>query len=219
MNYIVIDLEFTVMRQKKHLSDIIEIGSVKLTVDEGEIAMTDLFHSYVRPSTSPVITPLTTAFTGITQRQVDSAPPFPEAIQNFANWLGEEPYYLLAWGPDDKLMLVKQCEQHGLGLGWIRNYNDIQLQFTYQQGGNKGGRWGLTKALAALNIPFFGTQHRALDDAFNTAKLFKEIFPLLKLQENNAAEERMQERAIVYSTGREAHRPFSQLAKLLETAI
>lgn len=220
MNYIVLDMEFTVMKGRKYLTEIVEIGAVKLCHDADGLAMIDLFHTHVKPTERPCITPMTTAFTGITQHQIDAAPLYPAAIGTFIEWLGNEPYYLIAWGPDDKQMLVQQCNKHDLPLDWILNYNDIQLPFTYEQGGNNGGRWGLAKALAAQQLPFFGTHHNALDDAFNTAKLFKSMFPKLTLQHNNAAHESVAEAKLVYSTGREINNPFSKLAELeLNTAM
>lgn len=53
MKYVVLDLEFTVLRTKKYLAETLEIGAIALTADqEGTLNMTDLFHSYVRPSRS-----------------------------------------------------------------------------------------------------------------------------------------------------------------------
>ncbi|MCK9858307.1 3'-5' exonuclease [Paenibacillus sp. ATY16] len=218
MNYIVFDLEFTVLKDRSSLADILEIGAIKINEIEGELAMVDLFHTYVRPSEHPIITPRTTAFTGITQAQVDAAPNFSDVIQSFIEWLGNS-YYLIAWGPDDKQMLVKQCRKQHINPDWIKNYNDIQLPFTYGQGGNNGGRFGLTKALQLNQITFIGTHHNALDDAFNTAKLFKSIFGQLVLKENNAAIESEAESKIVYSTGREVNNPFAKLAGLQVNAV
>lgn len=215
MNYIVFDLEFTVLRQKQYMADILEIGAIKLSDEGGYLSMVDLFHTYVRPSNFTTITALTTQFTGITQEQVNAAPTFKEAALDFKHWLGDRTYYLCSWGPDDKHQLIRHCTQHNIELDWIQNYNDIQLMFTRLQGGDHGQRWGLKRALASAEIPFFGNHHNALDDAFNTAKLFSRIFPQLSLQENNAADEQSFSTSLVYSTGYEKHTPFSQLAELL----
>ncbi|WP_248928642.1 3'-5' exonuclease [Paenibacillus hamazuiensis] len=219
MYYIVFDLEFSVLRNRQYNADILEIGAIKLLEEDGQLAMIDLFHTHVRPSQHRTITPLTTQFTGITQEQVDNAPSFHEAASAFKEWLGEDTYYLCSWGPDDKYQLVRHCREHNLGLDWICNYNDIQLMYTRLQGGDYGQRWGLKKALKAAHLPFFGNHHNALDDAFNTAKLFKLIFAKLIFEKNNAAYESAYTTSLVYSTGNEKFTPFSGLAALLEQAM
>jgi inhibitor of KinA sporulation pathway (predicted exonuclease) len=218
MNYIVFDLEFTVLRKQQHLADILELGAIKLSGAEGSLSMVDLFHSYVRPNHYKIISPLTTEFTGITQEQVNSAPSFSEVVSDWKAWLGEEPYYLCSWGPDDKFQLIHHCRIHNVELDWIRNFNDIQLPFTRLQGGDHGQRWGLKRALEAMEMTFVGKQHNALDDAFNTVKVFRKIFPQLRLEENNAAQEPVYSTSLVYSTSGVTNRPFEQLARLLGMA-
>jgi inhibitor of KinA sporulation pathway (predicted exonuclease) len=219
MNYIVFDMEFTVLRKSQHTADILEVGAIKLSDDDGQLSMVDLFHTYVKPYHHRTITALTTDFTGITQEQVDTAPAFKEVVNDFKSWLGEEPYYLCSWGPDDKHQLLRHCSIHNVEVGWIQNYNDIQLIFTRLQGGDHGQRWGLKRALEAKDISFLGKPHNALDDAFNTAKLFISIFPMLKLEENNAATERRYTTSLVYSTGEDKNTPFRRLAEMLGMAI
>lgn len=219
MHYIVFDMEFAVMRQKRHTAEILEIGAIKLNDESGTLAMVDLFQTHVRPTYFTTITPLTTEFTGITQKQADQAPSFKEAVSRFQSWLGASPYFMCSWGPDDKHQLVRQCRLHRIGLDWIQNYNDIQLMFTRLQGADHGQRIGLKKALAVSGMDFVGNHHNALDDAFNTAKLFKLIFPRLRLEENNAATERPNASSLVYTTGESVNRPFKHLAKLLRTTV
>jgi inhibitor of KinA sporulation pathway (predicted exonuclease) len=219
MNYIVFDMEFTVLRRSQYLADILEIGAIKLSDEGGQLSLVDLFHTHVRPNNYKTITPLTTEFTGITQEQVNNAPAFKDVVNDFTCWLGDSPYFMCSWGPDDKYQLVRHCALHKIELDWIQNYNDIQLMFTRLQGADHGQRFGLKKALAATEIDFLGSHHNALDDAFNTAKLFKKIFPYLSLEKNNAVTEQQYSTSLVYSTGDDLNKPFSQLAELLGMAI
>lgn len=221
MNYIVFDMEFTVLRKQQHLSDILEIGAIKLCDDDGEPAMVDLFHTYVQPSAHKSISPLTTEFTGITQQQVDNAPTFRDAADQFRGWLGDAPYYLCSWGPDDKFQLLRHCTLHKVNMDWVQNFNDIQLAHTRLKGGDHGQRWGLKRALDDAGITFIGSQHNALDDAFNTAKLFVRMFPQLTLSQNFAADELKYTTTVVYSTSVEEqkHNPFSQLAEKMGFTI
>lgn len=220
MKYIVFDLEFTVQRKQQWLSEIIEIGAIELQTDDtGQLAFVDLFHTHVQPSRNPILSKLTTDFTGITQEQINSAPGIDDAINLFREWLGEEPYYLFAWGPDDRQHFVSECRAHSIELNWLQNYNDLQLQFTRLQGKEYRQRLGLSKSLTLLDIPFFGKQHNALDDAYNTAKIFTKIFSQLTFEQNNAAEDYSYTTEIVFSTGHEENRPFGQLAALLRMAL
>ena len=189
MNYIIFDLEFTVLRNQRYLSEIIEMGAIKVQEHDGQLMMLDLFHTHVRPYSNPWLSPLTIEFTGIQQEQIDAAPSFKDAVVKFQEWLGDTPYYLCSWGPDDKYQLLRHCNVHKINVDWICNFNDIQLMFTRLQGHDYGQRLSLKRSLDALSIQFIGNQHNALDDAFNTTKIFKKIFPQLTLEENNAAEE------------------------------
>ncbi|WP_172200028.1 3'-5' exonuclease [Saccharibacillus qingshengii] len=219
MKYIVFDLEFTVLRTQKHLAETLEIGAIELLADqEGTLYMNDLFHSYVQPSRS-IISRLTTEFTGITQEQADAAPRFEEAIDAFKTWLGDGEYHLCAWSKEDKYQLTGECRRHGMDVSWIRNYNDLQLAYTElkEPGSSSRQRRGLSKALEAENVSFLGSQHRAIDDAFNTAKLFRLLYPFVKLETNNAAEEAVYATEIVFSTEtEERYNPFAGLAGLLQ---
>lgn len=216
--YIIFDLEFMVVRKHQHLADIIEIGAIKMTEQEGTLVMTDVFHSYVKPSRQYKLTPETTPFTGITQDQVDQAPSFPEALKAFQEWIGEAPYYLCAWGMDDKYQFIQHCRYHQISLDWLQNYNDLQLAFTRLHQSDHRQRIGLKRALDLLQLPFIGEPHRATDDAYNTAKIFLSIFPSIQLVTNNAAEDQLYVSEMVYSTGSEENHPFSKLAEMLGMA-
>lgn len=221
MKYIVFDLEFTVVRFVQRPCEIIEFGAIELRqAENGDLRMTDLFHSYVRPSVYPVLSSETVKFTGVTQHNVDQAPCFSEALTLFKEWLGqEETYYLCAWSGDDKQQLIRQCRAEDLDLSWLRNYNDIQHPISLMHNQGMYRRIGLTQALELQGLTYCGRPHTALDDAFNTARLFERNFSKLTLEHNNAAEEPLYSSRLVYSTGTEANLPFSQLAHLLGQAI
>ena len=218
MDYIIYDLEFTVSRSTRYSSEIIDIGAVKVAPidDEGNLGIIDSFHTYVRPSNKSVLSADTIQFTGITQKDIDAAPLFPEAVQQFIEWLPDS-YFLCSWGPDDKSKFLSHCRTHQMKVNWIKNHNDIQKQISRalrKEGGSR--QLGLSQALTMSGILFDGTQHRALDDAINTAKVFIHHFDQLKLAENSAADEEGTKSKLVYSSGDDdKHNPFGDLAKLL----
>jgi inhibitor of KinA sporulation pathway (predicted exonuclease) len=218
MNYIIYDLEFTVIRKQEWLAEIIEIGAVKVKEADGKLEITDTFQSFVKPLRDSSFTQHTTTFTGITQQDIQSAPSLPYAIDAFRTWIGTESYFMCAWGPDDKYQLVKSCNEHKISLEWIRNHNDIQKQFSRNRSTDTAYRQiGLKKALEMMEISFEGSHHRAVDDAANTAKVFIAAFEDFTLEVNNASEESIYTTHTVYETGdNEPNTPLGNLAELLK---
>ncbi|MBB6023231.1 inhibitor of KinA sporulation pathway (predicted exonuclease) [Paenibacillus sp. JGP012] len=222
MPYIIYDLEFTVSRNTRYSSEIIDIGAVKVSEDtNGVLAVTDTFHTYVRPSNKPVLSTDTVQFTGITQKDIDAAPLFPAALTRFIEWMGAEPYYMCSWGPDDRSKLISHCRTHQLDVAWITNHNDLQQQWSRVM--RKDGKFrqlGLAQALELCGIEFDGTQHRALDDAINTAKVFMHQFDQFTLEHNCAADDEGVTSKVVYSSAaqdEEKESPFGNLANLFKT--
>ncbi|MGF9697525.1 MULTISPECIES: 3'-5' exonuclease [Paenibacillus] len=221
MPYIIYDLEFTVSRNARYSSEIIDIGAVKVTEGADGLYVSDTFHTYVRPSNKSVLSTDTIQFTGITQKDIDAAPLFPEALQNFIAWMGNDVYYMCSWGPDDRSKLISHCRTHQLDVAWITNHNDLQQQWsrTVRKEG-KFRQLGLTQALELCGIEFDGTQHRALDDAINTAKVFMHQFDRFSLETNCAADDEGIASKVVYSSSTDddvKESPFGNLAHLFKT--
>ncbi|KTF94892.1 hypothetical protein cypCar_00046003 [Cyprinus carpio] len=83
---IIIDFESTCWREKSSCGqEIIEFPAVLLNVSNGEVESE--FHSYVQPQEHPVLSAFCTELTGITQDQVDSAPPLHICLSRFTRWL------------------------------------------------------------------------------------------------------------------------------------
>jgi len=222
MPYIIYDLEFTVSRNTRYSSEIIDIGAVKVSeAPVTGLTVTDTFHTYVRPSNKSVLSTDTVQFTGITQKDIDAAPLFPSALTQFINWMGIEPYYMCSWGPDDRNKLISHCRTHQLDVAWITNHNDLQQQWSRAM--HKEGKFrqlGLAQALELCGIEFDGTQHRALDDAINTAKVFMHQFDKFKLENNCAADDEGIASKLVYSSAEddeEKESPFGNLANLFKS--
>lgn len=71
---ILIDLESTCDaggRMPAHEMELIEIGAVKVRLNDGEILST--FRSFVRPQNQPTLSDFCKQLTGIQQREIDSA--------------------------------------------------------------------------------------------------------------------------------------------------
>ncbi|MBY6035081.1 exonuclease domain-containing protein [Fictibacillus nanhaiensis] len=212
MQYIVYDLEMT-----NRLSEIIEIGAIRLSAVNGEIKLLDTFQSFVQPKMDKLNTRITN-LTGITKRDLISAPTYTEAIENFRSWIGLEEYCLCSWGPEDKWALITDSTYHQTDIEWIINHNDLQFHFSILHDSEKGFRYGLSRALEAVDLTYEGSKHRALDDAINTARILTKIFNQIELTKNPVSylESKLFEpEKLVYKTKTEEDvSPFASLSKL-----
>jgi inhibitor of KinA sporulation pathway (predicted exonuclease) len=212
MQYIVYDLEMT-----NRLSEIIEIGAIRMKVVNGELMHLDTFQSFVQPKMDKLNTRITN-LTGITKKDLISAPSYTEAIESFRAWIGLEDYYLCSWGPEDKWALITDSTFHQTDIEWIINHNDLQFHFSMLHDSDKGFRYGLSRALQTLELAYEGSKHRALDDAINTAKILQKIFSNVAFTINPASymESKLFEpEKLVYKTKAEEEiSPFASLSKL-----
>ena len=215
MSYIVYDLEMTVRRKKGQIAEIIEIGAVKVTLEDGRPSITDRFQSFVKPTVVPQLSADTTTFTGITQEDVNGAGQLADVIRSFAAWIGDGDYYLCAWGPDDQRQLVQECRQHGIPTDWVVNHNNLQKMLSKTFKLEKHQQMGLKPALEMLDIPFAGSHHRALDDAMNTAHILVKLFDRLTFKRNKLSDEAKLESEVVYKTDHFENLPFAGLAGFL----
>lgn len=217
VSIIIYDLEFTVVRKQEQWAEIIEIGAVKVAQVEEKLQIVDRFHSFVKPSFQPKLSPHTIQFTGIQQEDVSGAPSFSQAAAAFVSWIGNAPYYLCSWGPDDRLKLFSHCQKHDVDPAWIRNHNDLQKQLSRQIDRDVFRQVGLKKALEVSGIAFEGQHHRALDDAVNTAELYLLRHAEFTLETNEASDWSSYTTEVVYSTAPpEVESPFAKLAKLMQ---
>lgn len=183
MRYVVVDLEMNKLdnqytEEKKICNqEIIEIGAVMLDNGHQEISR---FKTYVKPQYSEKIRDVITKLTGITTKMVKDAPVFEDAVKQFFGWCfsydGE--CQVQAWSDSDlhqilaeialKHYVINKEEQE-----LIDNWMDFQNEYIVKLG--LGRVVSLEKALNYAGIEFRGKQHDALDDAKNTADLFKII--------------------------------------------
>jgi len=176
--YIIFDLEATCWersKQNNRTSEIIEIGAVKL--DE-KVHRIDTFQTFVKPLKNPVLSDFCIELTSIMQSDIDTAPYFPEAINDFENWIcsNNEESILLSWGYYDKHQLLRECDDkkyQGVIISLLENHNSLKYNFAAIRGVKA---CGMKKALRILNIPLEGTHHRGIDDALNISKIFKAVF-------------------------------------------
>lgn len=182
-SYIIFDLEWVATLFKGQIPEIISIGAVQLKDKDGGVVEADRFQAYVRPLKAKRLNKRTTKITGIRPQDVSTQDDFKKTWRRFVKWLGEDEYYLLTWGTEDVRTLIHNCRQHRVTLEWLRNYNDLQAEFGRLYG--LQNQTSLPNAMELLHLRYVGQHHSAIDDARNTAEIFKSCYGRLRLQHNH----------------------------------
>ncbi|MDA0303856.1 MAG: exonuclease domain-containing protein [Bacteroidetes bacterium] len=172
-HFIIYDLEATCWRSRAPKQvEVIEIGAVK--VNES-LQIIDEFCVFIKPKLHPKISPFCTELTSITQRDVDGAPPFDEAAEAFEDWIAPQEVrtVLMSWGEFDKRQLLSDGKLHQVDMPWLRYHACLQHHYSKWKGSKN--QIGLKSALELEGLSYSGTQHRAIEDARNMARLFQVI--------------------------------------------
>lgn len=177
MNYIALDMEWNqpVSRQKmikcpiKFAGEIIQIGAVKINE---QMEVIDTFNTYVKPVFYPKMNRSVEQLTSITDEELAIGMKFPDAIEEFHEWCGEESI-LLTWGPSDIYTLEDNLIMHNMSYDWIPEYYDAQMIFD-DQIMEENRCFSLDYAVYYLGIQ--GNQgHDALNDAMDTASVIQKL--------------------------------------------
>ncbi|MGL5064597.1 MAG: exonuclease domain-containing protein [Microcoleus sp.] len=173
--YLVLDLEATCCDRasipSNHM-EIIEIGAVM--VEAKTLNIIDEFQTFIKPIRHPSLTEFCKSLTSISQKQVDAAPIYPEAIAVFKKWLsGYSNAVFGSWGDFDRKQFQQDSNFHKIPFPIAYPHVNLKKMFSETQGLQK--RLGMAKALEMVGLPLEGTHHRGIDDARNIAKLLPYI--------------------------------------------
>ncbi len=175
MNYIVMDMEWNQPwpgspSAKKVLpvqirGEIIQIGAVRVTQDQ-EVA--DEFQIMVKPKYYRHLNRRVSKLTGIKESRLrEEGVPFPEAIEQFRQWCGEDIIFL-TWGFDDIGILRENLQLFGLDTGFTDKWYNAQMIFNAQTDGSTAQK-ALKTAMEMFEIEATRPAHDALGDAYHTA--------------------------------------------------
>ncbi len=175
MNYIVMDMEWNQPwpgspSAKKVLpvqirGEIIQIGAVRVTEDR-EVA--DEFQIMVKPKYYRHLNRRVSKLTGIKESRLrEEGVPFPEAIQQFKDWCGEDIVFL-TWGFDDIGILRENLQLFELETGFTDRWYNAQMMFNAQTDGSNSQK-ALKTAMEIFGIEATRPAHDALGDAYHTA--------------------------------------------------
>ena len=177
MEYIVLDMEWnqpwpgSPSAQKvlpvQIRGEIIQIGAVRLTAD-GQVA--DEFQVMIRPKYYRRLNRRVSKLTGIKESRLrDEGIPFPDAMEQFKRWCGEDIVFL-TWGFDDIGILRENLRLFGLEEGWTEKWFNAQMIFNAQTDGSNSQK-ALKTAMEIFGIEATRPAHDALGDAFHTAQI------------------------------------------------
>ena len=178
-HWLVIDLEATTDDGGWPLSDmeVIELGASVVTRAGREV---DHFQRFIRPQRRPLLTLFCRQLTRISQADIDSAAPLVQVWAQFERWLGQHLPKLegwASWGDYDRKQLEQEWQQKNLDSALAR-LPHINLKQQFAQARQLKRAPGLNSALHLAGMQFNGQQHRALEDARNTARLLPLVFAI-----------------------------------------
>ena len=175
MNYIVLDMEWNQPwpgspSAKKVLpvairGEIIQIGAVRVTEDQ---RVCDEFQVLIKPKYYRHLNRRVSKLTGIKEPQLrEEGVPFPEAMELFRTWCGENVVFL-TWGFDDIGILRENLQLFGIPTGWTDRWYNAQMIFNAQTDGSTAQK-ALKTAMEMFGIEATRPAHDALGDAYHTA--------------------------------------------------
>ncbi len=175
VKFIVYDIEATCWegRPPATVQETIEIGAYQVDA-YGRVGPS--FSRLIKPVLHPQLSHFCRRLTNIDQADINRAKDFPRVIRDFQQWIGVdrgEPYTLAAWGKFDEQQLRKDCALHRLDDYWLDH--SINLKQQYRELRKLPKKRGLASAVRHEGFEWTGEQHRALDDAENTVKVFRKL--------------------------------------------
>ena len=185
MQYIVLDMEWNQPwpgspSAKKVLpvhirGEIIQIGAVRVTEEQ---FVEDEFQIMVRPKYYRRLNRRVSKLTGIKEsRLLEEGVSFPEAMEAFRAWCGED-FVFLTWGFDDIGILQENLRLFDLDTAWTDRWYNAQMIFNAQTDGSNSQK-ALKTAMETFGIEPTRPAHDALGDAYHTAL----ICAMLNLQQ------------------------------------
>ncbi|XP_026796870.2 3'-5' exoribonuclease 1 [Pangasianodon hypophthalmus] len=174
----VVDFEATCEENnpRHFIHEIIEFPVV--LIDTHTLEIVDSFQEYVKPQLNPQLSDFCVELTGITQKMVDEADPFPRVLRRVVAWLQEKElgtkykYTLLTDGSwDMSKFLYTQCRLSRLRYPqFARNWINIRKSYgNYYKVARTQTR--LNCMLENLGMQYEGRLHCGLDDSRNIARV------------------------------------------------
>lgn len=160
---IILDLEWNSGCDEEKLEEILQIGAVKVDRLGGPVR--DSFLINIRPRIHKQLC-LNARLLPDAEECRRSGVLFPEAVEAFLRWCGEEKEFA-AWGTGDFKVLRQNAERWELDCAFPEETLNLQAAFSHTL--HAGRQIALYKAVEYCRIPDSFTFHNALNDAMYTA--------------------------------------------------
>ena len=172
---VVVDLEATCYEDNQfpegHFSEIIEIGACLLSVKTLQVI--EKTQIYVKPICSEV-SEFCTDLTGITQKKLDDEGVIlEEACRILNRKLKTNKRVWASYGEYDRRMFEKQCARENVDYPFNIRHLNIKTLGPIIFGLSK--EVGMVAALKSCGLEIEGVHHVGADDAWNTARILKEL--------------------------------------------
>ncbi|MCR5301299.1 MAG: exonuclease domain-containing protein [Lachnospiraceae bacterium] len=177
MHYIVLDLEWNQAEGKiGHEGglpfEIVEIGAIKLN---RRMQIVDRFEEIIRPRIYPHMHFMTTKIIQLDKKDLEKGKDFPEVMERFLKWCGRK-YRFCIWGTLDITELQRNMCYYGMDELTDRPLPFMDVQKLYSLAYEDGKtRRALEYAVDELNIRKDEPFHRAINDAYYTARVLEQI--------------------------------------------
>lgn len=176
--FVVIDFEATCEEPNPpgYLHEIIEFPAVLVCSETYQVVSE--FHSYCAPVVNTVLSDFCKDLTGISQSQVDSAPPFPTVLHRFDEWLKQMvptgTFCIATDGPwDIDRCLNQQCRHLQLQIPhYFHRWVNVRKHFSNFY---KISNANVELMLQHLGLEFEGRPHSGIDDSRNIARILIEL--------------------------------------------
>lgn len=183
--YVIVDLEMCkvpLVKRTEQFScskEIIEIGAVLIN-EKLEIA--DTFKTYVAPEYG-TLDDYIRNLTGIKNSDIENAPVFHKALEQFVKWLPDNAI-IVSWSDNDERQISKEMYCKSIEIPefekYLDNWEDCQEEFSERM--NTSKLYRLSEALIITDLEYDESFHDALVDAKNTALLFAKMKKETELQ-------------------------------------
>jgi inhibitor of KinA sporulation pathway (predicted exonuclease) len=153
-------------------NEVIEIGIVPISLRK--LSLGEKTSILVKPITSHV-SKFCTTITSITPELANTGISFEEATKRMRKDFKSKDIPWISWGGFDARMLKWQCDDLKVDYPFGAGHIDYKFHFAVMMGLDK--EVSLPRALEKLGLPaFVGTRHRAADEAYNIARVIRELY-------------------------------------------
>ncbi|MDO5014921.1 MAG: 3'-5' exonuclease [Clostridia bacterium] len=180
MNYIIFDLEWNTVfdkKKKKYFGEIIEIGAIKMN---DRLELIDKFSETVKPQINKKIKNRTTKLTGIKNSDLETSNSFLNVIEKFQNFIGDiDKTIFMSWSDTDIRTFADNFNYYtgNYKIPFIKYYADMQKFFMQIKMKSSSDQISLQNAADMLNIYCDNSKlHRAGNDALLSYECFRKLY-------------------------------------------